>query len=132
MDTTFHLNKEQIDLFVDGSSVLEKGAKENIMLKFMARLNDNRKVDSKCKPPHLTKITVSDVSLFCLAKIEPLPFALATGGQNCSESWISKEIILPINFTHYYVGERERITYRYLMYFNSKERREYLKEKGYD
>ena len=65
-------------------------------------------------------------------KIEPFPFALATGGQNCTEPWISKEITLPINFTHYYVDERERITYRYLKYFSGSERLEYLKRNSYD
>lgn len=132
LDTTFHLFKEEIDFFKNGSTANENELKENIMLKFMARLNDNSKVNSNCSPPNMKSITVSDLSLFCLAKIEPFPFALATGAQNCTEPWISKEIALPVNFTHYYVDERERITYMYLKYFNSKKRKEYLKEKGYN
>ena len=132
LDTVFHLNKKEIDFFTSRSNKLKKELKEDIMFKFMARLNDISKIDSKCAPPGLPNITLSDISLFCLAKIEPMPFALATGCQNCTEPWISKEISLPVNFTHYYIEERERITYRYLKYFYSKERNEFLNRNGYD
>ena len=131
LTSTFHLNQIEIDLFTKTDSrLIKKQIREEIMLKFLSRLSDLSPIEIDCKPKYTDNLLISDMSLYCLAKIELMPFAQATGGQNCTEKLISNEINLPVNFTIF--SDRDQITYSYLKYFCSNFREQYLKENGYD
>lgn len=130
LDSVFHLSSKQIEQYTAKSfSNIERN---DILLKFAARLNDVSKLKSKCNPTRLIDLKVGDLAFYCLAKTEEFPFHSATKRQNCTEPNISSEIVIPINFIYYTSFERERLTYNFLKYLNSKERQNYLKEKGYD
>ncbi len=48
LDSIFHLNRNEIILINNSTSVkIERSIRENIMLKFMARLNDEDRLETK-------------------------------------------------------------------------------------
>lgn len=133
LDTIFHLNKEEVLIFKNKKSIdIKRKEREEIMLKFMAKLNDEKSIMTNCTPTERMNLKVGDIALYCLAKIEVMPFASATGRQNCTEPHISKDLNLPTNFIQYSHFKREQLTYHYLKYFYSQRRSDYLKEMGYD
>ncbi|MCB0541592.1 MAG: hypothetical protein KDE33_29065 [Bacteroidetes bacterium] len=130
LDSIFHLNNEQIIQFQTKELSYEE--RNDVILKFAARLNDISSLSTKCNPTELINLKVGDLAFYCLAKTEKFPFARATRRQNCTEPNISSEIRIPTNFIYYTSFERERLTYNFLKYLQSEDREEFLKEEGYD
>lgn len=128
LDSIFHLNTEQIQQFQ--VQEFKHSERNDIILKFVSRLNDEGELKTNCKPTRLINLKIGDVAFYCLAKTEKFPFAKATGRQNCTETNISEEIRIPKNFIYYTSFERERLTNKFLKYLHSEERLNYIKEKG--
>ncbi|MBK8501793.1 MAG: hypothetical protein IPL46_06045 [Saprospiraceae bacterium] len=130
LDSIFHLTEVEIKKYLENSKI-KRESRENIILKFIARLNDEGVIKSEYIPVGILTLKIGDLAFYCLAKVEKFPFGLATGRQNCTEPNISSEIRIPTNFIYYTQFERERLTYRFLKYYHSIERQE-LMTKGYD
>lgn len=80
LDSTFHLSRGQIKLIVAGSPV-NREERDSSMPRFIARLSDEQILKTDCMPAKLLPLKVGDLAFYCLAKIERLSFALATGKQ---------------------------------------------------
>lgn len=130
LDSIFHLNDEQIIQFQ--TKELSYAERNDVILKFAARLNDISSLSTKCNSTEFINLKVGDLAFYCLAKTERFPFALATRRQNCTEPNISSEIRIPTNFIHYTSYERERLTYNFLKYLQSEDREKFLKEECYE
>lgn len=96
LDSIFHVTKVEIKKYLDNSKI-KRESRENIILKIVARLNEDRVVNTECIPKGLLALKIGDLAFYCLAKVEKFPFGLATGRQNCTEP----------NFIYYTQFERE-------------------------
>jgi hypothetical protein len=127
----FKMDKTQYLYFCKGQDkLLSNGMRERLLDLFAYHITDTTIIQVNCSHRKNKYITVGDLALFCAAKLEVMPFALATGNQNCSEPNISKEITIPINFYKY--TDSYRTQSRYQEYLKSEERIDYLKDKGYN
>ncbi len=128
----FYLDENELLQFLGESSQIKRNQREQIMIKFISQLNSNEIEIIECNSKRKMEIRISTLALYCLAKIEKLPFSRATGFQNCTEPWFSDEIFLPENIFNYQEYDRSLLLYNYLSYFISEQRRSYFIENGYD
>jgi len=129
----FKIDKTQyVYFYKEQDRLLSNWMREHLLAKFTERIIDSSFIKTECNYNEDEFITVGDLALYCIAKTELMPFALATGSQNCTEPNISSEITLPINFYKYSQFDRFGIQKRYREYLKSQKRIDYLRRKGYD
>ncbi len=129
----FKIDKTQYVYFRKGQDkLLSNGMRDKLLDKLVEQIIDSTYIKTECSHRKAEFITVGDLALYCAAKTELMPFALATGSQNCTEPNISSKITLPINFYKYSQFDRSGIQTRYREYLNSQKRKDYLIMKGYD
>lgn len=127
----FNIDKTQYLYFCkEQDKSLSNRMRERLLDLFASHITDTTIIQVYCSHREDEFITVGDLALFCAAKLEVMPFALATGNQNCTEPHISKEITIPINFYKY--ADSYRTQSRYQEYLKSEERIDYLTDRGYN
>lgn len=129
----FKIDKSQYEYFSKGQDkVLSNLMRENLLDIFTKQMTDSTYIQTECNQNKNEYITVGDLALYCIAKIELMPFALSTGSQNCTEPNISSEITIPVNFYKYVQFDRSGIQKRYREYLKGQKRIDYLIRKDYD